>query len=197
MIQQHWLDISILFRTHLFGLTFRRRRFDSTLGIKSVHTHMAPRWDSKAADESKTPDGYTQRALDKCRLEIRVRELENVIKEQCDALRESTKLLQRTRPPRPAIPHERKLKVAADQRWRCADPFGECVLYKCSDGTFDAASLFEIDHSEPWHTAFRSVGTLQALCVTCHNRKTREDRLRELEAAETEKTEEGKASPTP
>ena len=125
----------------------------------------------------------TRLELEKCRLETRVRELEEVIKDQSDALRESTKLLQRTRPTRPAIPHERKLKVAADQRWRCADPYGECMLFKCSDGTFDAASLFEIDHVEPWHTSFRSVGVgaLQALCVTCHNRKTREDRLGELE----------------
>ena len=58
------------------------------------------------------------------------------------------------------------------------------MLYKCSDGTFDASSLFEIDHVESYHTSFRSVGAgaLQALCVTCHNRKTREDRLSELEA---------------
>ena len=142
----------------------------------------------------------TQLALDKCRLEMRVKELEEVIRDQSNALRESTKLLQRTRPSRPAIPHERKLRVAADQRWRCADPFGECVLYKFSDGTFDAVSLFEIDHVEAYHTSFRSVGAgvLQALCPTCHNRKTREDRLRELEAAaEAEKTEEQqpKASP--
>ena len=125
----------------------------------------------------------TQLELDKCRLEMQVKALEEVIQDQSDALRESTKLLQRTRPSRPSIPTERRLKIAADQRWRCADPYGECVLFKLSDGTFDSASLFEIDHVQSWHTSFRSVGAgaLQALCVTCHNRKTRLERLAELE----------------
>ena len=121
--------------------------------------------------------------LENCRLEMRVRALEEVVKMQSEALRESSKLLQRTRPPRPPIPHDRKLQIAAEQRWKCADPTGDCILYRLSDGTFDATSLFEIDHIEPWHTSFRTVGQCQALCITCHNAKTRRERLLELDQA--------------
>ena len=53
----------------------------------------------------------------------RVRTLEAVVKQQSEALRESTKLLLKSRPPRPSIPHDRK-------RHTFAMPFlsalGEC-----------------------------------------------------------------------
>ena len=104
-----------------------------------------------------------------------------MLKQQCDSLRESTKLLQRLRPPRPAIPQDKRLQIAADQKWKCADPFGDCILYQISDGTFDSNSLFEIDHVEPHHLSFRTVNNLVATCVTCHQKKTRQERLQELE----------------
>ena len=66
----------------------------------------------------------TKLELDKCMLEMRVKALEEVVQDQSDALRESSKLLQKTRLTRPAIPTERRMKIAADQRWRCADPYG-------------------------------------------------------------------------
>ena len=43
------------------------------------------------------------------RCEERVRVLEEVVKQQSNALKESSKLLQKSRPQRPAIPHDRKL----------------------------------------------------------------------------------------
>ena len=123
----------------------------------------------------------TNLKLENYRLKEKVLALESVLKQQCESLRESTKLLQRLRPPRPAIPNDKRLQVAADQKWKCADPFGDCVLYQISDGTFDSNSLFEIDHVEPHHLSFRTAHNLAATCVTCHQKKTRLERLQELE----------------
>jgi hypothetical protein len=107
-------------------------------------------------------------------------DLEDAVKEMQDALRESTKLLLRTRPSRPAIPSERKLLVAAQQGWKCANPFGTCLLYRLGAGYFDEA-LFEVDHVEPYSRSFRSVANLQACCPYCHNIKSRNERLQALE----------------
>ena len=81
------------------------------------------------------------------RLEDRVRIMEEVVRQQSDALRESSKLLQKLRPQRPAIPHDRKLAQASEQGWKCIDPYSECPQWKLSDGTFSVAGgLFEADH---------------------------------------------------
>ena len=73
------------------------------------------------------------------RLEDRVRIMEEVVRQQSDALRESSKLLQKLRPQRPAIPHDRKLAQASEQGWKCIDPYSECPQWKLSDGTFSVA----------------------------------------------------------
>ena len=57
--------------------------------------------------------------LENLKLQRRVAELEEALKEMNEALKESTKLLTRTKPTRPPIPHERKLLVAAAQKWKC------------------------------------------------------------------------------
>ena len=123
--------------------------------------------------------------MDKLRLEnVRLQQANNdladAVKEMNEALRESTKLLLKTRPPRPQIPHERKLLVAAQQGWRCANPFGTCLLHRIGSGLFDE-SLFECDHVEPYSKSFRSVGNLACLCAYCHNIKSRLERLQALE----------------
>ena len=91
-----------------------------------------------------------------------------------------TKLLVKTRPSRPPIPHERKLLVAAAQKWKCANPFGTCLLYKVGEGYFDE-SLFEADHIDPYSKSFRSVANIARLCPMCHNIKSRMERLQALE----------------
>eukprot|EP00966_Prymnesium_polylepis_P245947 5689215-Prymnesium_polylepis.1 len=95
--------------------------------------------------------------IDNLRLKEQVKELEEAVREMNEALRESTRLLLKTRPVRPAIPHERKLLQAASQKWKCANPYGSCLLHKLGTGLFDE-SLFECDHVEPYAKSFRSVG---------------------------------------
>jgi chaperonin cofactor prefoldin len=121
--------------------------------------------------------------LENLRLTQQVKDLEGAVKEMNEALRESTKLLLKTRPARPAIPHERKLLVAAAQKWRCANPYGKCLLHQLGTGLFDE-SLFECDHIEPYSKSFRSVGNLACVCAYCHNIKSRLERLEALEDEE-------------
>ena len=118
--------------------------------------------------------------IDNLRLKEQVKELEEAVREMNEALRESTRLLLKTRPVRPAIPHERKLLQAASQKWKCANPYGSCLLHKLGTGLFDE-SLFECDHVEPYAKSFRSVGNIQCLCPYCHNIKSRRERLQALE----------------
>ena len=118
--------------------------------------------------------------VENLKLKQRVTELEEALKEMNEALKESTKLLVKTRPSRPPIPHERKLLVAAAQKWKCANPFGTCLLYKVGEGYFDE-SLFEADHIDPYSKSFRSVANIACLCPMCHNIKSRMERLQALE----------------
>ena len=118
--------------------------------------------------------------LENLRLEQANKDLKETVKEMNDALRESTKLLLKTRPARPAIPHERKLLVAAQQGWKCANPFGTCLLHRLGEGYF-GESLFECDHIEQYSKSFRSVNNLACLCAYCHNIKSRMERLAALE----------------
>ena len=123
--------------------------------------------------------------LENAQLKQRLRELEESNREMCEALKESTKLLLKTRPhTRPPIHHERKLLQAAIQKFRCANPYGSCLLHRFGTGLFDE-SLFECDHVEPFSKSFRSVGNLQAI-------KSRMERLQSLE-----EEAEPKEEPTP
>ena len=112
----------------------------------------------------------------------RIAELERAVRELSEALRESTRVLNRCRPQRPPIPNERKLLVAARQKWKCANPSGNCMLFTLGDGSFDEHGLFEVDHRDRWSTSYRNDRfNLQALCVVCHSAKSRAERLAELE----------------
>ena len=132
--------------------------------------------------------------IESLRLQRKVKDLEDVIQQQSEALRESTRLLQRCRPiPRVPIPHDKKLLQASEQGWKCADPHGDCPQWRLSDGTFNAAGgLFEADHIEPWSNTFRTVNNIQCICSTCHSAKSRRERLLLLEQDEaTKEKEEG------
>ena len=127
-----------------------------------------------------------QLEIELLRTRERVRALEEVVQSQSEALKESSKLLARCRPhPRPIIPHDRKILTAAEQGWKCADPYGDCPMWRLSDGVFSACGgLFEVDHIEPFHTGFRTIGNLQAICPVCHNAKCRRERLAAMEAGD-------------
>lgn len=119
--------------------------------------------------------------VDCVRVRDRVAELERVVLEMEEALKESTRLLQRCRPPRPTIPHERKLLTAQAQGWKCKNLTGQCPLYRLGDGHFDA-SLFECDHAVPYSQSYRNDRlNLCALCPYCHSIKSRDERLALLE----------------
>ena len=105
--------------------------------------------------------------VENLKLKQRVTELEEALKEMNEALKESTKLLVKTRPSRPPIPHERKLLVAAAQKWKCANPFGMFLLYKVGEGYFDE-SLLEADHIDPYSKSFRSVANIACLRASAH-----------------------------
>ena len=132
-----------------------------------------------------------QLELELLRAHARVRDLEEVVTQQSEALKECSKLLQRCRPhTRPAIPHERKVIQAALQNFKCADPYGSCPLWKISDGTFCVSGgLWETDHNLPWSSCYYSAGNLQSLCSLCHSVKSRRDRLAAMEAEEQAKVE--------
>ena len=137
------------------------------------------------------PSNAQQLEIELLRTRERVRTLEGVVKLQSEALKESTKLLLKSRPPRPAIPHDRKLMVASEQGWRCAGDPDECVMHQLSDGLFTiAGGLFECDHIEPWHLSFRTVGQPQCLCAACHNAKSRRERVHALEQEQEEQAKE-------
>ena len=120
--------------------------------------------------------------LGRLQFERKIADLERSVARLSEAVQESSKLLAKSRPPRPPIPHERRLMIAADQKWKCADPFGECILYTVGDGTFTTnIGLFEVDHMEPWCESHRTVDNVCALCPLCHNLKSRKERLRWLE----------------
>ena len=122
-------------------------------------------------------------------LERRVADLEAVIAQLSEGLNESSKLLARCNPKqnRLAIPHERKLQLAADQGWRCADINGNCPLFLLGDGRFVSSMLpFEADHVEPWCKSYRNAGNIAILCVACHNAKSRRERLQALEQGDDE-----------
>lgn len=120
-------------------------------------------------------------------MSARIAELEQAVHELTEALRESTRLLNKSRPQRPPIPHERKMLTGAKQAWKCANPFGTCLLYKLGDGTFDESGLFEVDHVERFRKSYRNDRfNLQALCPYCHSAKSRAERLQDVEECEEE-----------
>lgn len=79
----------------------------------------------------------------------------------------------------------KKLKVAANQAFRCAGSKDVCPRWKLDDGVF-GADAFEVDHIKP-----RAKGgtddleNLQALCTACHAVRTRDQRISTCGTADT------------
>ena len=114
-------------------------------------------------------------------LETENAHLRSIHARDMEALKESTQLLLKSKPPRPHISSEKKLLIAGEQKFRCAGDKSRCPMWLLNGGNFDEAG-FEIDHYPPWREAFRSDrSVLQALCHSCHALKTRMERIRDQE----------------
>ena len=89
-------------------------------------------------------------------------------------IKENTALLMKQRlPARPNLNWTAKALIAQEQNWCCANPSGDCPLYKLGDGRF-GKDLYEIDHVEMWARSGRHSGNLRALCSFCHAVVTRQ-----------------------
>ena len=111
-------------------------------------------------------------------------ELRALHQRDMEALKESSSLLLKSKPPRPHISAEKKLLIAGEQRFRCAGDRTRCPCWILNEGSFDESG-FEIDHSPAWREACRSDrSVLQALCHSCHALKTRLERIHDLERGE-------------
>ena len=92
----------------------------------------------------------TEQELEILKLRESLRSLEEVNSMQTEAIKELTRLLNKSRPhQRPTISAERKLYIAGLARFRCADPLNSCPLKKLGDGAFTEHG-FEIDHVTPF-----------------------------------------------
>ena len=100
--------------------------------------------------------------------------LEMVRDQMSTVIKENTTLLIKQRlPPRPNLNWTAKALIAQEQNWACANPGGDCPLYKLGDGRF-GRDLYEIDHVEMWSKSGRHSGNLRALCSFCHAVVTRQ-----------------------
>ena len=99
--------------------------------------------------------------------------LETVKDRMTAVIKENTALLMKQRlPARPNLNWTAKALIAQEQNWCCANPSGDCPLYKLGDGRF-GKDLYEIDHVEMWARSGRHSGNLRALCSFCHAVVTR------------------------
>ena len=106
--------------------------------------------------------------------ETKMHTLHEVIDRQSTIIKENTLLLRKQRlPPRPYMNSTTKLLISQSQHWKCANPNGDCVLYKLGDGTF-GRDLFEIDHIKPYSQSGMHSGNLRSLCSYCHAVVTRQ-----------------------
>ena len=132
--------------------------------------------------------------LENLRLHREVAELRALHMRHMEALKESSALLLKSRPPRPHISAEKKLLIAGEQRFRCAGDRERCPCWILNQGSFDESG-FEIDHSPAWRDAYRSDRlSLQALCHSCHALKTRLERIRDQEVRGEEDVDDGASS---
>ena len=124
--------------------------------------------------------------LENLRLRQENTQLHSIVADNMEALKESSALLLKSKPPRPHISSEKKLLIAGQQHFKCAGDRARCPMWllhqgSVLQGSFDESG-FEIDHSPPWREAHRSDrAVLQALCHSCHAYKTRMERIAEQE----------------
>ena len=122
------------------------------------------------------------RVSESLKLKLRVAELtqENALLQQAltelnESLRESTRLLLKQKPNRPAISADQRMLIAGRHRFKCANPHGDCHLYRLPpyDGSFNESG-YELDHVVPYSESRLTVHhMLQPLCPQCHAKKTR------------------------
>ena len=111
----------------------------------------------------------------------KVRNLEEVNTMQTEAIKELTRMLNRSKPhPRPTLSAEKKLYIAGLARFRCADPLNNCPLKQIGDGTFTEHG-FEIDHVVPFAKSWHHSGNLRCLCPYCHALVSRWQRMQDTE----------------
>ena len=113
--------------------------------------------------------------LEVSELRHRVNELDAVIVQLQNELKESNRLLLRQRlPSRERVTSLQRQQIAARQRWQCVGGV-DCPLKVINPpGLFTWEALYEIDHVVPWSQSGRHLGNLRALCAHCHSRATRE-----------------------
>ena len=100
--------------------------------------------------------------------------LQGVIEQQSNVIKENTALLLRQRlPTRPYLNSTAKALIAESQRWCCANPNGDCPLFKLGDGRF-GKDLWECDHIAMWSRSGQHTGNLRSLCSYCHACVTRQ-----------------------
>ena len=113
-------------------------------------------------------------------------DLEGVIDQQCNIIKENTALLIKQRlPPRPGLNPTAKALIAQQQNWMCCNPEGDCPRFKIADGRF-GRDLYEIDHIQPFSRSGRHSGNLRGLCSYCHAICTRQLIASQCEADDTE-----------
>lgn len=98
-------------------------------------------------------------------------EIEQLLSERFVELKEEVKQLRKRKaaPSRIGRSEPQRRKVAQGQNWRCAST--NCDLV----GELEA---YDLDHIIPlWKGGEDTDGNLQALCPTCHRRKTDQERL--------------------
>ena len=128
--------------------------------------------------------------LDNLKLKQENAELKAIHARDMEALKESSALLSKSKPPRPHMSSEKKLLIAGQQHFRCAGDPKRCPCWLLNNGSFDDSG-FEVDHSPPWREAYRSDrAVLQALCHSCHALKTRLERIRDQDETSEEAPQE-------
>ena len=104
----------------------------------------------------------------------KITELESVVDQQCSIIKENTALLVKQRlPPRPFLNPTAKALIAQQQNWTCANPGGDCPLFRLGDGRF-GRDLYEVDHIQPFSKSGKHSGNLRSLCSYCHAVETRQ-----------------------
>ena len=112
--------------------------------------------------------------------------LRSVIDQQCTIIKENTALLRRQRlPPRPYLNSTAKALIAQSQGWCCANPNGDCPLYKLGDGRF-GRDLWECDHIAMWSRSGQHTGNLRGICSCCHAVVTREQIAKRIDESDPE-----------
>ena len=107
-------------------------------------------------------------------LHNKVEELQAVISQYQEELKEARRLLLKQRlPRRPFTSSTERQLIAAGQDWQCAG-YADCPLKRLNNGRFDK-SLYVIEHLSPWSASGQHAGNRAAWCCWCASVKTRRE----------------------